>query len=220
MSMNASMKRKRKNSIKAPASFQQNESLEIVASMYGPIRITPTTAIDKDILLQRLKIELLDRFIFKRNSVKKTKNGENLDTSKEKGDKVEKNKEFDRSECLNKYLVVGVNQCTRVLEQAFSRDGAKREEMKPSLVMLSRDLRPPTILAHIPSFCKQLDVPMILLPGRASSEIGNVFGIKSASVVIFMTQENQSRKDLEKSEIELCKSVNSYIDFAKRKISH
>jgi ribosomal protein L7Ae-like RNA K-turn-binding protein len=193
--------RKRKHH-KVPHSIAQNESLELIASPVGPIRSAILTSTDKDILLQRLKIELLDKYKLLHED-----NGIDCVLSRK---------------LIKKYLVAGTNECTRSLEQARTSLGVMDENGKrllPSLVMLARDVRPPTILAHIPHLCLKLDIPIILLPGKASADLGKVFNIKNVSALLFMHHDERDIPHLNKDLKVFSKRINSYIDFAISKIS-
>ncbi len=202
---NTSKKRKRKN-IKVPSESIQNESLEIVISPSGPIKSTTVTQDDKEILLQRLKIELLDKYL---NSSKESNSVHHNDV---------KNNAIT-FKFFRKCLIVGTNECTRALEMSCtsSAKGLKdtnREKMIPSLVMLATDNRPPTILAHIPCLCMQLGIPILLLPGKASSEVGKIFNIKQSSILLFMSYDKQYYESLSTDERNLLKRLNSYVAFA------
>lgn len=208
----SSKKRKRKN-IKIPSEIVHNESLDIVASPVGPIRNVPVTSVDKEVLLQRLKIEILDKCNFAK------------DSSSEKEQLHVDANNINRLKILRQCLLIGTNQCTRVLEKAAS-DGEghsleRKMNLKPTLVMLARNLRPPTILAHIPYLCKQLNIPIAFLPGSASVELGKVFNRKRASIILFMTSNNKDKVNstgLSKSEKDIIKKINSFVEFAKSKI--
>ena len=213
INMNSSKKRKRKKAIKVPRDIVQNESLELVASVLGPIKTLPVTLVDKDILLDRIRIELLDKY----NFFLKTSTPQTAVAARELDDL---NIEEKRSIYLRRHLIVGTNECTRALEKAIEGrvlDGNNKKKLVPSLVMLARDLRPPTIMAHFPYLCKQLNIPIVLLPGKASSEVGQVFNRKRASVVVFMKYDEDFNGG-NKSENEICDGVNSYVKFANSKI--
>lgn len=221
--MNESRKRKRKN-IKLPNGIEQNESLEVVASPAGPIRNIAVSTIDKDILLQRLQIELLDKY--------QSSGKDSSSNMKSVGD-TSVDMQPNLSKLLSEYLVVGTNGCTRALQKAKNKsnhnidrndkgvldsDGKEDIKLLPSLVMLARDSRPPTTMAHIPYLCIQLNVPILLLPGRASLEFGKAFKMKKASVLLFMKCSNEDVSTLSRSEKELINRVNSYVDFAMSKM--
>lgn len=204
----ASKKRKRKN-IKVPSEIFQNESLEITASSMGPIRHMPLATIDKEILLQRLKIELLDKYSYsvKKSSVLKDTIGD---------------EQTNGFEIVRQCVVVGMNECTRALQKFYDSRGRSsssgEDELIPSLLILSRDVRPPTILAHFPFMCKQMNIPIAVLPGKASIDVGSTFNIKVASVILFMKYNQEKQSVLISSENETIKAINSFIEFAKKKI--
>ncbi len=215
----SSKKRKRKNNIKIPNSIFQNESLELVASISGPIATAPITTVDKDILLERFKIELLDRCNF---FARPSSSG----TTKQEG--MELSLEERRSEILHQCLIVGTNECTRALEMSMNKRSAKspsssvekssQSHLKPSLIMLARDLRPPTILAHIPFLCKQMDIPIVLLPGKASSDLGKLMKRKRAAIVLFCIHDESYQGSCNKVEKDVMNRIESFIKFARSKI--
>ena len=125
---------------------------------------------------------------------------------------------------VKRRLIVGVNQCTRALEAA-----ARNETCKPSLVLLSRDVRPPTILAHIPILCRQMDIPAVVLPGRASVELGKAVGGRSVAVAVLLPRSTDDEKEKKTaasdgdgpsaSQIQEChRRIDSYVKFALSKI--
>ena len=126
---------------------------------------------------------------------------------------------------VKKRLIVGVNQCTRALEAA-----ANNTTRKPSLVLLSRDVRPPTIVAHIPVLCRQMDIPAVVLPGRASVELGKAVGGRSVAVAMFLPRSTATDDEEKKTmtsngdgpsanQIQEChRRIDSYVKFALSKI--
>jgi len=188
--------------VKVPQGTIDSESLELVASIMGPIRTSPVSNLDRDIIIDRLRIELVDKYYFNYYSLQSERT-------------ALKNSNENKSRELCKYLKVGVNECTRALEAScqLSEDGGKT--FVPILVILARDLRPPTILAHFPYLCKRLDIPIILLPGKASSDLGKVFRRKSASVIVFF---GYKRRCIDSDDVEISRRVSSYVDFATSKI--
>ena len=119
---------------------------------------------------------------------------------------------------------VGTNQCTRILEEAYAQQHHRQQlqqqklliesttssatttnatkariSSKPSLLLLSKDvLRPPSsILDHITIFSRHLNVPTLVLPGRASSDLGQALGMKCAAVALILSSSSSSmREDL------------------------
>ena len=206
----ASKKRKRKNNIKVPNAIFHNESSEVVASIAGPVITAPLDPIDKEILLERFKIELLDRcnFFTRRPQAK---DGDDVST------------EEKRSVAINQCLIIGTNECTRALEKMTKKKCGKINfnpqcHFSPSLIMLARDLRPPTILAHIPILCKQIGIPIVLLPGKASSDVGKLLHRKRAAVLLLCTYDEYHLGECSDVERDVSNRISSFINFAISKI--
>ena len=263
----ASQKKKKKQ---RPAAGRQiiNESIDCVASPFGqgPIRTPLLSSDDRDILIDRLRKEVVEKFGFtlsrkrvERNEdesaisftmggvggIQMTKGGDEDDTDEtheKKSTGMKKRKKKRRRPdnhppttlaniVVKARFVVGVNQCTRALEAA-----AGRAAPLPSLVLLSRDVRPPTILAHVPVLCRQLGVPSVVLPGRASVELGRAVGGKSVAVALFLPSRTEDiigipddevkkkegddgRPSISKGQIQEChRCIDSYVKFALSKI--
>jgi len=94
----------------------------------------------------------------------------------------------------------------------------------PSLILLSRDVRPATILSHIVVYAKLLNIPTLILPGRASSEFGKALGIRSVSVAVFLSSSVKSGepphddKHKEKERKEAHNDVDSFVKYVISKI--
>ena len=251
-----------------PTSLLDCDSIDFIASPCGrtsqPIRTPVLSGDDKDILIDRLKKEVVDKFDFTLSrKVERTqaaadggavtftmgsggiqmmvgdddtcKSEEDQDNNKCKNKKKKKKKKrpkpspIEREPTLadlvvKKRLIVGVNQCTRALEAA-----ASNRTCKPSLVLLSRDVRPPTILAHIPILCRQMDIPAVVLPGRASVELGKAVGGRSVAVAVFLprsTDDEEEEKTATSngdgpnaSQMQEChRRIDSYVKFALSKV--
>jgi len=89
---------------------------------------------------------------------------------------------------------VGINQCTRILENTVQHQTEGQQQHagskatpKPSLILLARDVRPATILAHVSLYARLLNVPTLVLPGKASVEMGKAAGVRSAAVAVFLS---------------------------------
>jgi len=93
-------------------------------------------------------------------------------------------------------IVIGANQCLRHLENLNSDRKAattiigdnletKPITRKPLLIVLTRDIYPPTMCCAIPALAKQLQIPLLLLPGKASLELGQALNAKRTSVLLF-----------------------------------
>ena len=121
--------------------------------------------------------------------------------------------------------MIGVNQCTRALEQhndlhtndiqdvtpslpnesesttatatktatpfVKDKDDLSQQQhrhhrrcLSPQLVLMAKDVYPPTCLSHIVLMAKRQNVPVLLLSGRATTDLGRCVGVKKASVVL------------------------------------
>jgi len=234
-----------KKKLPPPTNFCDNESLACVASPCEPIHTPMVSASNKDILLSRLGIEIVKRFQFtlspqKKRDKKKTqsqeeetvyflggrtktiiKQTEENSELKAKQDNVVEVKAPSMHSIVKSRLVVGTNQCTRALERAVARRNNPDEiddVVMPSLIFLARDVRPPTILAHIPVLARVLDIPIMLLPGKASSDMGKSLGANKVSILVFLSCSPRIATHEMVQKIQDCHSgIDSYIEFAKSK---
>ena len=76
-------------------------------------------------------------------------------------------------------------------------------------MVLARDIYPPTMLVHVPVMAKRLDIPVLLLPGKASNEIGQAVGIKKTSILLFLSSKTNDQANA---------TINSFVDFVKSNI--
>lgn len=84
----------------------------------------------------------------------------------------------------NRRIIMGTNQCLRYLDRCM-KEGAPRPP-RPGLIVLARDIYPPTMLAHVPVISKRLRIPLVLLAGKASNELGQAVGIRKVSIIVFL----------------------------------
>ena len=77
-----------------------------------------------------------------------------------------------------------------MLEAAYA---GKRE--RPSLIVLARDIYPPTMLSHVPVLAQKLNVKLLILPGQASTELGQAFGTKKTSILVFLPPADKDHND-------------------------
>ena len=111
---------------------------------------------------------------------------------------------------------MGTNQCSRLLEKASAAQNVSSQlSPHPSLIVLARDVYPPTMLAHIPFLAKKLDVPLLLLPGEASLELGQTMSVQRVSVMMFLS----SAKDTGTSAPNKVEdSIDSFVAFIKNQL--
>jgi ribosomal protein L7Ae-like RNA K-turn-binding protein len=100
-------------------------------------------------------------------------------------------------------IVIGTNQCLRLLENANAnycddttttitpttataiKDVARTSTRTPSLIVVAKDIYPPTMCSAVPVLAKRLRIPLMLLPGKASLELGRALNNKRTSILIF-----------------------------------
>lgn len=99
---------------------------------------------------------------------------------------------------------IGTNQCLRALESA----NPEEDSSIPSLLVMARDIYPPTMLSHAPVIAEKLGIPILMLPGKASTEIGEAIGIKKTSILLFLPSAGTDAPHM---------AVNSFVEFM---ISH
>ena len=226
-------KTKRKN-IVIPQNMVDNDSLELVASPIGPIRNYAVTPLDKDIIIERMHKEIVDKFYFTLSPPSTSSR-----TSKRKrvelppGDADVMEKKLKMQTFAKSSIIVGTNSCTRAFEKlagVMEQKSASTEEdnttcttssallpMKRqiSLCVLARDIRPASTLSHIPYLCKLHNIPIVLLPGKASHELGKTLGGKKVSVLLFTCGSSDNLQGTEKK---WQQQIQSYIDFIEAKI--
>lgn len=216
-------KQKKKKSI-LPYRIVQNESVELVASPIGPIELSPLSQVDKTILLDRLLKEIVRTFNFCLSPIlhkpsKRARDGESICVQRS----AHTQERAFLISLLRSRFTMGINSCTRALEKLSPPPIAKQSSLiavekdeiipKPSLVILARDIRPPTMIAHIPYYCHLFKIPILLLPGRASVEMGKVLGGKRSSVIMFFQRLDRKHEDEQSSRYH--DIVDSFIEFAK-----
>ena len=204
------MARTKKQRKEDPLSVLDNESLACVASPSGPIRTPVVCNVTKEIVLDRLDKEICKPFQFSLSVPRQQRQqvlrpDGTMETIKRPAKRLKTEATTSSANAvLKSRLKIGTNECTRALEKAVAKDGPA-----PSLVLLARDVHPPTILAHIPYLAKQVGTPILLLPGKASWDLGRTLGTKKVTILLFMPTQD---KDDEHSRID------SLVDFIKSKV--
>mmetsp|Transcript_12443 Transcript_12443/g.18700 ORF Transcript_12443/g.18700 Transcript_12443/m.18700 type:complete len:315 (-) Transcript_12443:269-1213(-) len=223
---NGEEKGKGKVSISIPRTIADTVSLSLVTSPLGPIQTNAVSNLDKDIILERLKKEIVDAFgmslsppssstssisssSVRRQGIKRQKRIAGTTSKSITKDELEDGGREARARTLFKVaksrLIFGTNSCTRFLSKIFAsysadnndnddndKDSGKKcspSKPKPALCILCRDVRPPHILSHIPYYCMLMDIPILLLPGKSSSELGQILGGKITSIMFLLDKE-------------------------------
>ena len=178
-----------------PPSWLENESLACVAAPFSTehsIRTPVASDLLKQVWMDRFQKEILIPFQF---TLSRNKSNAQEDT------------DSCRTNILRQRMLVGTNQCTRALEAKIM---SQSTDSVPILVVMARDIYPPTILSHIPVLVDQLNrrrnddhaakkisLPILLLPGRASSEMGALLGTKKVAILVFLSKSTTRDDDKE-----------------------
>jgi len=236
---------------KIPVKIVDNESVDIVTSFWGPIETILLETVVKDILLERLSIEVIKKYNYTlshRKSWKDTthplqwEKKRHMATAPQSDIISQLNNESSLQESqvskaiiqesqasnaiIRKRIIMGINQVTKRLESATLLNTEKRGP-NPHLVFMTNDFHPPTAVMHIPCLCRQLGIPILLMPGnRSSLELGQIMGTKSVSVIAFMPRLDSKDQEICTTQMESitalednCHSdIDSFIDFARTKV--
>jgi ribosomal protein L7Ae-like RNA K-turn-binding protein len=239
---NSSKKRRRRQSdqdltSQKPCRFSENESLSLISSIYGMIHTKYPSTVDRDVVIDRFKKEIVERFqlnnrrlVIRNRAVKKQYRLD--DTVGEEDTKVKCIVEEDNNNKQKQWnprlpllldiamsrLRLGTNQCTLILERAM-----RKQESPPLLILLARDIRPPHMLAHIPALARQLSIPLLLLSGNTSKELGTILGINLCSIVLFLSHDKEKMQcNTDTHDTAMISRYHNYIDsfieYAKCKI--
>jgi len=179
-----------------------------VASSNGPITTPSVSTLDKEIILDRLGKEIVQRFGLslstpRGNKIVSTGGGGTRSVTPQRTSTVAgQRKSLERS-VVDHRMVIGTNQCTRALET----------NRVVTLLLVCRDIHPPTMLAHVLTYDK---VPVLMLPGRSTLELGQALGIRKAAIVAFL-QRATDEKDQEEID-KYHDMIDSFIEFAKSKL--
>lgn len=148
----------------------------------------------KTVVLERLQKEIISKLgKSSYRKIKKRKRGENQATPKL----------LLSESVVRSRLRCGINQCTRALED---------ELQSPKLIILARDVRPATIFEHILVYAQIRNIPILLLPGRASLELGEAVGLRTCAALAFLARDSCSYQDDNKAKIEEWNECNIDID--------
>lgn len=127
---------------------------------------------------------------------------------------------------LKSRMVMGTNQCSRLLERLVVEaentaavDSSSQQQQQcsgfPNLIVLAKDVYPPTMLAHIPVLAQQLDIPILLLPGKASVELGEALQIRRTSILIFLSSSSNKDDKVDANG----DPIDSFVSFIKSQMS-
>eukprot|EP00534_Pseudo-nitzschia_fraudulenta_P003267 CAMPEP_0201117246 /NCGR_PEP_ID=MMETSP0850-20130426/1257_1 /ASSEMBLY_ACC=CAM_ASM_000622 /TAXON_ID=183588 /ORGANISM="Pseudo-nitzschia fraudulenta, Strain WWA7" /LENGTH=309 /DNA_ID=CAMNT_0047381497 /DNA_START=232 /DNA_END=1161 /DNA_ORIENTATION=- len=138
-------------------------------------------------------------------------------------------------------IVIGTNQCLSVLEAAVTNGSSGSDNDSdngvsppmPSLVVLVKDVYPPTLCCAIPVMAKHLRIPVLLIPGKASLELGRALNAKRTSVLVFRcpggknnrdtnpnrgVSDNEMRSDKDNEMRDARNAISSFVSFVRDQI--
>ena len=200
-----------------PHSLLDNESLACVASYSGPIRTPVVDTVTKEIVLDRLDKEICKRFQLTVSVPRAKRHLVMKDGRMVPAEKRKRTREMDPSTSLVRSRIkLGTNECTRMLESAVGGTGPS-----PLLILLAKNIHPPNILAHIPHLAMKIGTPVMMLPGKASEEMGKTLGVKRVAIVVFLPRP--SSFDNNTDDDDTCREadharIDSFISYIKTKI--
>jgi hypothetical protein len=235
--------------------FTENESLSLVSSVYGMIHTKYPSSVDRDVVLNRFQKEIVERFQLGANrpnrrvrTKKQTFRGPQANTlvgndisgvdcsGNTQGAQPWNSRIPELAAIALSRISLGTNQCTCILERAMMQLKSESSSFsphcswrRPQLIILARDVRPPHLLAHIPVLAQQLSIPLLLLSGNTSKDMGSALGIKLCAIVMFLPrceedsiqQQQQLGGDHPLDIATITRyhnDIDSFIEYAKSKI--
>ena len=142
----------------------------------------------------------------------------------------------------NEHIVVGTNQCLRMLENYYTshfcdsntaseatvKSMRKSDEILPTLIVIAKDIYPPTMCCAVPVMAKRLGIPILVLPGKASLELGRALNSKRTSILVFCCSDengstgsndnSRSQNRSSKHASESNRAIASFVSFVKEQI--
>jgi ribosomal protein L7Ae-like RNA K-turn-binding protein len=153
----------------------------------------------KTVVLERLQKEIISKL--RKSSYRKIKKRKRSESESES--ESETPPKLLSESVVRSRLRCGINQCTRALED---------ELQSPKLIILARDVRPATIFEHILVYAQIRNIPILLLPGRASLELGEAVGLRTCAALAFLARDSCSYQDDNKANMEEWNECNIDID--------
>lgn len=200
----------------------------------GMLRTPMASPTTKDIFLDRLRKEVVDKYKFSAATPKTmtaTGGGTAVGSNKDSSDGNATANDSAHSQqrirrLLRRRIAIGLNECTRALESAVGRqphvrgttmnhrhldpteatsevgvsaiDGRVESVDVPLLIVVAAEgMRPsPLPMVHLPVLARELGVPLLLLPDASTRrELGRILGIKSASILTFLSRPSSPKHD-------------------------
>jgi ribosomal protein L7Ae-like RNA K-turn-binding protein len=190
--------------LECPLSWMDCESLAKVPSADGFVTTSVADDYTPNIFLERFQKEIVERLKYSLSSASpKSPSRIHADQNEPSSEKP------NTSHAVTERIVVGVNACTKLLQDALDRQDSS---IDAPLLIVCCDV--PNLLSHIPVFAKQMKVPILLLPIACCRKLGRMIGIQRASIIVFV-KRNTCVKDskVQAEDDEVHKEVDSFVDF-------
>lgn len=144
------------------------------------------SVVQKEIFLDRLQKEIVDRFNFRLQQAKPSKEKNKEENSRHQSPKEEEEEE-QQVAAANKARRRILKDCIRVGLSVCSKALSKNNGATIDLLVVASDFEPVRSAAHLPVLARQRNIPILLLPD-ASIELGKVLGVRCVGVVAFTLQ--------------------------------
>ena len=172
------------------------------------------SVVQKEIFLDRLQKEIVDRFDFRLQQAapsKKKKKADGLHQSlKDDEEQQVAAANKARRRILKDCIRAGLSVCSKVL--------SKNNGTTIDLLVVASDFDPVHSAAHFPVLARQRNIPLLLLPD-ASIELGKVLGVRCAGVVAFTLQGAEAATGEESDTRQQAKMIHdkleSFLSFIK-----
>jgi hypothetical protein len=134
------------------------------------------------------------------NITAKSNNNSTIEQQQQQEQQQEEEDENSKRILWKERMIIGTNQCSRRLEELLAVSATpppprRRPRRQPSLIVMAHDVHPATMLVHVPPIANTLRIPLMLLPGRSSIELGNALNVKRTSIVMFVPSSSSSEND-------------------------
>ena len=181
--------------LECPPSWMDCESLARVPSHDGSCVDTAVAdSHTQEIFLERFRKEIVERLHY--TLTIDTKPADDSDAAKSKL-------------VVSKRILVGVNACSKLLQEP--------SESAPETsigIIVCCDV--PSLLSHVPVCAKQRDIPILLLPQSCCRMLGEMIGIRRASIILFLQSKQATERTEEADAIH--GAIDSFVDFVCNKL--
>lgn len=184
--------------LEQPPSWMDVESVETMATPCGHVRLAKASNLLKEIFLDRFRKEIILKYNYLLSSQLRIHDDVSVSALRA------------ARRLLQERIHVGINICTKTLTRA-----CQESENRPKLVVLAADVSPAHLMQHVPLLAQQLQIPILLLPGKASMELGELLGTKRVAAIVFASADTP----MTSSEQAVHDSVADFVGFVLKKMN-